>query len=300
MTKKGALILMLLLFPSFLFAEVWDSNPIGQKVAKKEGLENVGWEKVEEGTVSTLYLDGKPVSVRTEYDWGYEQKEDGTLLRVILDEEGRLERKILEKDGKKEEYSYYYSSGIPVSSSLSVDSTVIKVTTYDFSSDGVLLGYGDGEDRTYITGERMVLSRLGELETIEKDGSLGEKEIQWLEGGGYTEKTIEEEREILSTYDSNGRLIKKETGEETYEYSYSSLGLLERETLYSSGSLTVTTYENGKKTVTEVFTSDGQIKERKEYLGDGTFLLTRYIDGKERYIFHLDKDGERILEARGL
>ena len=27
---------MLLLFPSFLFAEVWDSNPIGQKVAKKE------------------------------------------------------------------------------------------------------------------------------------------------------------------------------------------------------------------------------------------------------------------------
>ena len=75
---------------------------------------------------------------------------------------------------------------------------------------------------------------------------------------------------------------------------------MERETLYSSGSLTVTTYENGKKTVTEVFTSDGQIKERKEYLGDGTFLLTRYIDGKERYIFHLDKDGERILEARGL
>ena len=144
---------MLLLFPSFLFAEVWDSNPIGQKVAKKEELENVGWEKVEEGTVSTLYLDGKPVSVRTEYDWGYEKEEDGTLLRVILDEEGRLERKILEKDGKKEEYSYYYSSGIPVSSSLSVDSSVIKVTTYDFSSDGVLLGYGDGEDRTYITAE---------------------------------------------------------------------------------------------------------------------------------------------------
>ena len=46
MTKKGALILMLLLFPSFLFAEVWDSNPIGQKVAKKEGLETVGWHSI--------------------------------------------------------------------------------------------------------------------------------------------------------------------------------------------------------------------------------------------------------------
>ena len=110
----------------------------------------------------------------------------------------------------------------------------------------------------------------------------------------------EDGSEIISTYDGNGRLMRKEKGDETYEYSYSPEGLIEKETITSSSSSTITTYENGKRTVTEVFTSDGQIKERKEYLGDGTFLLTRYIDGKERYIFHLDKDGERILEARGL
>ena len=64
------LALLCLLLPLPLSAAVFSSNSIGQEISPKEMLDGSGYELEREGGVSTLYMDGNPVMVRTESDEG--------------------------------------------------------------------------------------------------------------------------------------------------------------------------------------------------------------------------------------
>ena len=73
--KKALLFLPFsLLFPALLFGSVWNSNALGQKISAKERIEGVGWERVDEGDVSTLYYEGKVEKTRMTLKDGYEEK----------------------------------------------------------------------------------------------------------------------------------------------------------------------------------------------------------------------------------
>ena len=111
--KKALLFLPFsLLFPALLFGSVWNSNALGQKISTKERIEGVGWERVDEGDVSTLYYEGKVEKTRMTLKDGYEEKSESESLRIFINEEGDIVRKILESEKGSEEYNYFYSSSL--------------------------------------------------------------------------------------------------------------------------------------------------------------------------------------------
>ncbi|MBO4716813.1 MAG: hypothetical protein J5599_02865, partial [Spirochaetales bacterium] len=59
--KKTLVLLMSMLTLGSLFAQVYSSNMLGQKLEALGGIPEYGYALDEEGSVSILYLDGVPV-----------------------------------------------------------------------------------------------------------------------------------------------------------------------------------------------------------------------------------------------
>ena len=111
---------------------------------------------------------------------------------------------------------------------------------------------------------------------------------------------MENKEDGYRKYDGNGRLVEAKDEESTTTYTYSPEGALTSSLTLKAGKTIETTYVNSAPSVVVTRNENGDIEKKRVTLSDGTFEETRYLEGKPRYVFHLDKDGERILEARGL
>ena len=299
--KKALLFLPFsLLFPALLFGSVWNSNALGQKISAKERIEGVGWERVDEGDVSTLYYEGKVEKTRMTLKDGYEEKSESESLRIFINEEGDIVRKVLESEKGSEEYNYFYSSYLLSGYTYSLDGAVVETCEYLRTPDGVVLGLVKDKNPIFFSGDRVYEMVDGNLETFFMDEEEKERNIEWKEDGGYIEVKRENGGSVEYTYDGNGRLVSKESPDSLISYFYNSEGSLIKTREERKDEIWETEYRDGKVYSTSIYDPSFLLKSVRVTLSDGTYEETRYIDGVKRYVFHLDKDGERILEARGL
>ena len=225
--KKALLFLPVsLLFPALLFGSVWNSNALGQKISAKERIEGVGWERVDEGDVSTLYYEGKVEKTRMTLKDGYEEKSESESLRIFINEEGHIVRKILESEKGSEEYNYFYSSSLLSGYTYSLDGAVVETCEYLRTPDGVVLGLIKDKNPIFFSGDRVYEMVDGSLETFFMDEEEKERNIEWKEDGGYIEVKRENGGSVEYTYDGNGRLVSKESPDSLISYFYSSEGSL--------------------------------------------------------------------------
>lgn len=299
--KKALLFLPFsLLFPALLFGSVWNSNALGQKISAKERIEGVGWERVDEGDVSTLYYEGKVEKTRMTLKDGYEEKSESESLRIFINEEGDIVRKVLESEKGSEEYNYFYSSSLLSGYTYSLDGAVVETCEYLRTPDGVVLGLIKDKNPIFFSGDRVYEMVDGSLETFFIDEEEKERDIEWKEDGGYIEVKRENGGSVEYTYDGNGRLVSKESPDSLISYFYNSEGSLIKTREERKDEILETEYRDGKVYSTSIYDLSFLLKSVRVTLSDGTYEETRYIDGVKRYVFYLDKDGERILEARGL
>ena len=299
--KKALLFLPFsLLFPALLFGSVWNSNALGQKISAKERIEGVGWERVDEGDVSTLYYEGKVEKTRMTLKDGYEEKSESESLRIFINEEGDIVRKVLESEKGSEEYNYFYSSSLLSGYTYSLDGAVVETCEYLRTPDGVVLGLVKDKNPIFFSGDRVYEMVDGSLETFFMDEEEKERDIEWKEDGGYIEVKRENGGSVEYTYDGNGRLVSKESPDSLILYFYNSEGSLIKTREERKDEIWETEYRDGKVYSTSIYDPSLLLKSVRVTLSDGTYEETRYIDGVKRYVFHLDKDGERILEAHGL
>ena len=299
--KKALLFLPFsLLFPALLFGSVWNSNALGQKISTKERIEGVGWERVDEGDVSTLYYEGKVEKTRMTLKDGYEEKSESESLRIFINEEGDIVRKVLESEKGSEEYNYFYSSSLLSGYTYSLDGAVVETCEYLRTPDGVVLGLVKDKNPIFFSGDRVYEMVDGSLETFFMDEEEKERDIEWKEDGGYIEVKRENGGSVEYTYDGNGRLVSKESPDSLISYFYNSEGSLIKTREERKDEIWETEYMDGKVYSTSIYDLSFLLKSVRVTLSDGTYKETRYIDGVKRYVFHLDKDGERILEALGL
>ena len=225
--KKALLFLPFsLLFPALLFGSVWNSNALGQKISAKERIEGVGWERVDEGDVSTLYYEGKVEKTRMTLKDGYEEKSESESLRIFINEEGDIVRKVLESEKGSEEYNYFYSSSLLSGYTYSLDGAVVETCEYLRTPDGVVLGLVKDKNPIFFSGDRVYEMVDGSLETFFIDEEEKERDIEWKEDGGYIEVKRENGGSVEYTYDGNGRLVSKESPDSLISYFYSSEGSL--------------------------------------------------------------------------
>ena len=265
------------LFPALLFGSVWNSNALGQKLSEKESLEKIGWERVEEEGKITLYHNGIVEKTRTEFFDGYEENTEEENTRFFFDENGNLIRKIVTSLNGSEEYNYFYSDSLLSSFTRSVDENPIYFT----------------EDRVYEVID-------GTLETFLFEEEEESSERVWGDDGSYKETKKENGETVEYSYDGNGRLVEKKGESFIITYSYDTSGSMSESTEENSDGTIKTEYVNGKVASISTYTTSSLLKSVRKPLSDGTYEETRYIDGVPRYVFHFDRDGERILEARGL
>lgn len=299
----GKLLLSLhlfLLFPALLFGSVWSSNAIGQKLFEKEVQDNKGWERVDGDGVSTLYFNGEVENVRTEYPDGYEEKGREESIRYFFGENGELIRKIIKRDSGIEEYNYYYTGSLLSSFSRSIDSVVVENNEYIRTPDGVVLAIKKNGNPMYFSESAIYEMVEGTLETFLMEEEEEKSEKIWNEDGGYSEEKKEDGVIVTYIYDGNGRLIEKKRELSVVTYSYDEDGSLKETIEENTEGRIKTEYIDGKVSSIYSYDSSLAIKSVRKPLPDGTFEETRYIDGVPRYIFHFDRDGERILEAIGL
>ncbi len=289
-----------LLFPALLFGSVWNSNALGQKLSIKEAQDGIGWERVDSEGVSTLYYNGDVEKIRTEYPDGYEEKSGDESVRYFFGEEGELIRKIIKSVSGIEEYNYFYSGPLLSSFSRSVDSVVVENTEYIRTPDGVVLALIKNGNPMYFSTSAIYEMVDGSLETFTMEEEEEKREKVWNDDGGYSENKKEDGVLFTYTYDGNGRLVEKKSELSLITYSYSEDGSLKETQEENSEGKIKTEYINGKLSAIYSYTSSLVLKSIRKPLSDGTYEETRYIDGVPRYIFHFDRDGERILEARGL
>ena len=289
-----------LLFPALLFGSVWNSNALGQKLSIKEAQDGIGWERVDSEGVSTLYYNGNVEKIRTEYPDGYEEKSGDESVRYFFGEEGELIRKIIKSVSGIEEYNYFYSGSLLSSFSRSVDAIVVENTEYIRTPDGVVLALIKNGNPMYFSTSAIYEMVDGSLETFTMEEEEEKREKVWNDDGGYSENKKEGGVLFTYSYDGNGRLVEKKSELSLITYSYSEDGSLKETQEENSEGRIKTEYKNGKLSAIYSYTSSLVLKSIRKPLSDGTYEETRYIDGVPRYIFHFDRDGERILEARGL
>ncbi|MCI7607373.1 MAG: hypothetical protein MSS69_11545 [Spirochaetales bacterium] len=288
------------LFPALLFGSVWNSNALGQKLSEKESLEKIGWERVEEEGKITLYHNGIVEKTRTEFFDGYEENTEEENTRFFFDENGNLIRKIVTSLNGSEEYNYFYSDSLLSSFTRSVDSVVVEKCEYLRTPEGVVLALIKNENPIYFTEDRVYEVIDGTLETFLFEEEEESSERVWGDDGSYKETKKENGETVEYSYDGNGRLVEKKGESFIITYSYDTSGSMSESTEENSDGTIKTEYVNGKVASISTYTTSSLLKSVRKPLSDGTYEETRYIDGVPRYVFHFDRDGERILEARGL
>lgn len=249
------------------------------------------WEYVleEKDNTSILFHNGEEIRKKTTLDDGYVLEEKEYKERVFINEEALIERKIIEKNGKVEEYNFFYDASLLSQVNYYDGNEVLKIE-YITLRDGRLLGYLVKDEGVYISDEyyvRVDSDSVDVVETIDKSSLLI--------SGGYSE----EKNGIVYTYNSYGRLVKEESQEKNVYYTYDENGaLVEKRSVDTK--ITVDTYSSGSLLYTTTYTLDNNIEKKRTKLESGDIEEIRYINNKAQYRFIYYSDGIRIKEASSI
>lgn len=287
--KKTVLLLLLFLSLLPISASYYSSNELGQKKSLLSSFSKDGWVLEIEGNGEVLYKDGSEVKRKSTSGLVTKEIEGEREETVVRNENGLIERRIIEAGGRREEYNYFYSGTLLSGYNYSLDSVLVERIEYITTEDGLLLYYSVKDKGVYIT-ESYLVGDDGRKIALSLSPDEGETVTIESGDGGYTEIR----GGVEYTYDNNGRLIK-EKGGTLIEYSYSSDGILSEKRETKDDGVYVTLY--GEMETLSFYSPDGAKISERTTRDDGSIEERRFINGRAEYVFIYDKDGRRLMEA---
>ncbi len=287
MKKTLALLLSFFALGS-LFALVFSSNLLGQKLEVLSGIPLSGYALEENGPVSTLYLDGIPVR-RTERIEGIQETtvtetdllSGSTLTRFYSD--GLL---MSESGSDGSIVSYAYVEGRLAFCSSSVPGQESRVTFFLRSSgDGSLMAVKEGDvyrfiSESYIFQDNELLQQVASDLVIKEDHEvLEDGRIRYEQGG------------IIYIYSPSGLLLSAEENGVVSEYFYDGRTIARIETV-DGNPRSVENYSDGRAVERLVY-EDGILTSRTEYRTEGNIQVL-YKNGRKVATVYYRQDNRTV------
>ena len=286
--KKTAVIASLLLSVSLLYAQVYRSNLLWQKLSIESSIPSSGYALEEDGDTRVLYLDGRKVRVmkrttsgNTTIETEIDVSSGRTTTRTYTD--GLLTSET-GSDGAS--ISYAYVEGHLAFSSMTGSDGEVRTTFFLRSADdGVLMAVREGDslrfvNDSYIFQDDGLLQQLAPDLVVSSDHEILEDgNIRYVENG------------ITYTYSPSGKLLTKEENGAVSEYFYVDNRLVRIETV--DGNLRgVETYQDGTATGMTVY-ENGVMVSITTYRKEGN-IQTLYRDGRKVATVYYRQDNRTV------
>ena len=273
--KKTFVLLMSLLSLGSLFAQVYSSNMLGQKLEPLGGIPAYGYALDEDGSVSILYLDGVPVKKTERIEIGNEITVTETDLNSELTVVRSYSEGLItsESDSNGNQTSYAYVGGHLAFCSTSGPGQETRITFFLRSSeDGSLMAVKEGGvyrfiSESYIYQDNELLQQVAADLVIKEDHEILEDgRIRYIQNG------------ITYIYSPSGQLLSTEENGVVSEYFYNGKAIDRIETV--DGNLkSVENYLEGKAVERLVY-EDGVLTSRTEYRAEGNIQVL-YKNGRK-------------------
>ena len=274
-----------------VYAQVYSSNVLMQKLSVLDEVPQDGWYIVSENGVETLFNGQEKVKSVTRTPDSIITEEGGQRSEKHFSD-GRLDYEIL-NDGTRADYEYT-ENGILRQIVYSREGETVSQTEYRFTSSGSLAAVIDKEkgQANFYDADRI---------TYREDDTV---QIRDKVLNAVTDSRDDAEREdtadgyVLISRDEAGRIFKEEHYSfddeivESVMYTYTQAGEL-------SGR-TVTQYDESGKWKTEHEYSSGQLVSISVRLSDGNVECTRYRNGSEYARIIYDRECTRVLSLEML
>ena len=273
--KKTFVLLLSIIIMGSLFAQVYSSNMLGQKLQPLGGIPSWGYALDEEGSATILYLDGVPVK-RTER---LEIGKDTTVTETDLMSGRTVTRTYSdglitsESDSDGNLTSYAYVGGHLAFCSTSGPGQEGSITFFLRSSDdGSLMAVKEGDvyrfiSDSYIFQDNELLQQIASDLVIKEDHEvLEDGRIRYVQNG------------VTYIYSPSGQLVSTEENGVVSEYFYDGKAIDRIETV--DGNLrSVENYHEGKAIERLVY-EDGVLTSRTEYRTEGNIQVL-YKNGRK-------------------
>ena len=273
--KKTFVLLMSLLSLGSLFAQVYSSNMLGQKLEPLGGIPEYGYALEEDGSVSILYLDGVPVKKTERIEIGNEITVTETDLNSELTVVRSYSEGLItsESDSNGNQTSYAYVGGHLAFCSTSGPGQETRITFFLRSSeDGSLMAVKEGDvyrfiSESYIYQDNELLQQVAADLVIKEDHEILEDgRIRYIHNG------------ITYIYSPSGQLLSTEENGVVSEYFYNGKAIDRIETV--DGNLkSVENYLEGKAVERLVY-EEGVLTSRTEYRAEGNIQVL-YKNGRK-------------------
>ena len=273
--KKTFVLLMSLLSLGSLFAQVYSSNMLGQKLEPLGGIPEYGYALEEDGSVSILYLDGVPVKKTERIEIGNEITVTETDLNSELTVVRSYSEGLItsESDSNGNQTSYAYVGGHLAFCSTSGPGQETRITFFLRSSeDGSLMAVKEGDvyrfiSESYIYQDNELLQQVAADLVIKEDHEILEDgRIRYIQNG------------ITYIYSPSGQLLSTEENGVVSEYFYNGKAIDRIETV--DGNLkSVENYLEGKAVERLVY-EEGVLTSRTEYRAEGNIQVL-YKNGRK-------------------
>ncbi len=294
--RKLSAVLLLLLFSSLLYAQVFRSNQLLQRLEKLDSIPVQGYALDVNGDESTLYLDGRAVIAIAESNQGderiIEQKElESGNTKTLVYRDGLLVQESLSSDGITEESIYTYIRGHLAFCTIRRDGQTLDVIFFLRSADGnepVAVKDNDGlrfmsssymfqsgelyqiiSSDLVLTGDYKV-QESGEIVVELEDGTYTYSEdgllLKLVQGASVTTNTYEGRQLVKSetVTGENRKIVLYEGGSEHEILDYEGAQLISRTLCRKEGNIQ-TLYRNGREIAVVYYNADNRTVERIEY-----------------------------------
>lgn len=289
--RRAAAFFLALFTCMAVYAQVYSSNVLMQKLSVLDEVPQDGWYIVSENGVETLFNGQEKVKSVTRTPDSIITEEGGQRSEKHFSD-GRLDYEIL-NDGTRADYEYT-ENGILRQIVYSREGETVSQTEYRFTSSGTLAAVIDKEkgQANFYDADRI---------TYREDDTV---QIRDKVLNAVTDSRDDTEREdtadgyVLISRDEAGRIFKEEHYTfddeivESVMYTYTQAGEL-------SGR-TVTQYDESGKWKTEHEYSSGQLVSISVRLSDGNVECTRYRNGSEYARLIYDRECTRVLSLEML
>lgn len=289
--KKLSVVLILLFIVSSLFAQVYRSNQLNQRLEELSTVPQVGYALEVNGNSSILYLDGQAVLSINESTQGNNRIIEQTDLvkgstKTLIYQNGLLSKETETGELGTDETIYTYINGHLAFCSIRHDGETIDTIFFlrsNYGDDPVAVK--DNSGLRFMSGSYMFQS--GELYEILSSNLVLTGDYEILESGEIIVKLDDGKY----TYSSDGLLLKVEQGTSVTLNYYDGLDLVRSEKT-DGNKETVTSYEKGRET--EILDYDEGILVSRTIFPETGKEQTIYTNGRELATVYYKMDNKTV------
>lgn len=289
--KRFSVVLILLLVASSLFAQVYRSNQLYQRLEAIPSVADKGYSLEVTGNNSILYLDGKAVVSINETTQGsdriIEQVDlDNGDKTVLIYQNGLLARETRTGVSGLDETIYTYINGHLAFCSIRHDGETLENIFFLRSSNGdEPVAVKDNSGLRFMSGSYMFQS--GELYQILSSNLVLTGDYEVLESGEILVKL----EDGTYTYSSDGLLMRVEQGTSVTKNEYEGNRLVRSEKTDGKNK-TITSYENGMESEVLDY-ENGQLVSRTTFPDTGKVQVV-YSNGRELATVYYKMDNKTV------